>query len=474
MSLESIKQVLGAKGFIDAPGEMAAYLEEPRERWTGKAALVARPKSTEEVSAVVALCHQQGIGIVPQGGHTGLWGGAMPDETGSQIILSLARLNKLRSLDPAEFTVTVEAGCILANIQTAAAESDCLFPLSLAAEGSCQIGGNIATDAGGINVLQYGTARDLVLGLEVVLPDGEIWNGLRALHKDNTGYDLKHLFIGAEGTLGVITAAVCKLFPAPKQKATALVALADLDASIKLYRSARTDSGDRITSFELIPRIGLDFVTSHMPGCNDPMAEPSEWYALIELSTPETTIDLSERLQSLLADALETGLLSDVVIAASEAQAAGLWRLREFLSEAQKFEGGSLKHDIAVPIGSAPSFIRDATAAVEKAAPGVRPVPFGHIGDGNIHFNLSQPVGTDREAFLSRRDEIGTIVNDIVAAYGGSFSAEHGIGKARLDDLLRYKSPVEIDLMRKIKRALDPKNIMNPGKVVPGLKPRKS
>lgn len=453
---------------------MAAYLEEPRERWTGKAALVARPKSAEEVSAVVALCHQQGIGVVPQGGHTGLWGGAMPDDTGNQIILSLGRLNKLRALDPAEFTVTAEAGCILADIQSAATDKDCLFPLSLAAEGSCQIGGNIATDAGGINVLQYGTARDLVLGLEVVLPDGEIWNGLRGLHKDNTGYDLKHLFIGAEGTLGVITAAVCKLFPAPRQKATALVALANLDASIQLFRSARAASGDRITGFELIPRIGLDFVTSHMPDCNDPMAVSSDWCALIELSSPEVITDLGEQLQSLLATALDTGLVSDAVIAASEAQAAGLWRLREFLSEAQKFEGGSLKHDIAVPIGSAPDFIRDATAAIEKVASGARPVPFGHIGDGNIHFNVSQPVGADREAFLSRRDEIGTIVNDIVAAYGGSFSAEHGIGKARLDDMLRYKSPVEVDLMRKIKRALDPKGIMNPGKVVPGQKSSQS
>lgn len=467
MSLEPIKQALGPHGFIDGTGDMAAYLEEPRERWTGKAALVARPSSTEEVSAVVALCNQQGIGIVPQGGNTGLSGGAIPDDTGDQIILSLGRLNRLRALDPVEFTLTAEAGCILADIQTAAAEKDCLFPLSLAAEGSCQIGGNIATNAGGINVLHYGMARDLVMGLEVVLPDGQIWNGLRALHKDNTGYDLKQLFIGSEGTLGVITAAVCKLFPAPKQKATALVALSDLDASVHLFRAARAASGDRVTSFELIPRIGLEFVVAHMPNCSDPMAVACEWYALIELSSSEATADLNERLQDLLAMTLEDGLIRDAVVAASDAQAAGLWRLREFLSEAQKFEGGSLKHDVSVPVSATPDFIREAISAVQLAVPGIRPVPFGHIGDGNIHFNLSQPIGADRAAYLARRAEIGVIVNTIVAAYGGSISAEHGIGQARTDDLLRYKSPVEIDLMRAVKAAIDPNGIMNPGKVVP-------
>lgn len=467
MSLESIKQVLGENGFIDAAEDMAAYLEEPRERWTGKTSLIARPSSTEQVSAVIALCNEQGIGVVPQGGNTGLSGGAIPDDTGDQIILSLRRLNRLRALDPVELTVTAEAGCILADIQAAAADKDCLFPLSLAAEGSCQIGGNIATDAGGINVLQYGTARDLVLGLEVVLPDGRIWNGLRALHKDNTGYDLKHLFIGAEGTLGIITAAVCKLFPAPKQKATALVALADLDASIQLFRAVRAASGDHVTSFELIPRLGIDFVTAHMPNCSDPMRAAWEWYTLVELSSPEANTDLDKRLQSILAAALDDGLIKDAVVASSDAQAAGLWRLREFLSEAQKFEGGSLKHDVSVPVGSTPHFIREATAAVERAVPGVRPVPFGHVGDGNVHFNLSQPIGADREAYLARRDEIGVIVNDIVAAYGGSFSAEHGVGQARTDDMRVYKSPIEIDLMRRIKSAIDPNNIMNPGKVIP-------
>ena len=468
MSLESIKQVLGAKGFLDVPDQMESYLKEPRERWTGKAALVALPNSTENVAAVVTLCNQYGIGVVPQGGHTGLWGGAMPDESGNQIILSLSRLNTLRTLDAVEFTVTAEAGCILADIQAAATSTDCLFPLSLAAEGSCQIGGNIATDAGGTNVLQYGTARDLVLGLEVVLPNGQVWNGLQALHKDNTGYNLKHLFIGAEGTLGIITAAVCKLFPAPKQKATAFVAISNLDACIQLFRSARAASGDRITSFELIPRIGIDFVLSHMPDCRDPMNIASDWYVLIELSSPETTTNLDQQLQGILAAAIDDGTVADAVLATSETQTADLWRLREFLSASQRFEGSSLKHDIAVPIGAVPHFIHEASTAVKKLVPGIRPVPFGHVGDGNIHFNLSQPLGADREHFLTRRAEIGTIVNDIVATFGGSFSAEHGIGKARLDDMLRYKSPVEVDIMRKLKGALDPKGIMNPGKVVPG------
>lgn len=466
MSLEAIKELLGPKGYLDTPQDIEPYLHEARERWTGKTALVARPRTTDEVSKVMAICNDAGTAVVPQGGNTGLCGGAMPDGSGTQIILSLSRLNNIRALDAGELTMTVEAGCILADVQDAAKEQDCLFPLSLAAEGSCQIGGNIATNAGGINVLHYGTARNLVLGLEVVLPDGRIWDGLRSLHKDNTGYDLKQLFIGAEGTLGVVTAAVCKLFPHPKQRATCLAALTNLDDCVPLLRAARAGTGERVTSFELIPRIGLDFVIAHMEGCADPLSQAAEWYVLIELSSPDGSEDLSAKLESFLARALEDGQITDAVVAASEAQAQNLWRLREHISESQKFEGGSIKHDIAVPVGSIPAFIREASAAVEAAVPGIRPVPFGHAGDGNVHFNLSQPLGGDRDAFLARRGKINEIVHGVLAAFGGSISAEHGVGQHWVDALGRHKSPVEMDLMRTLKKTLDPNGIMNPGKVV--------
>ncbi len=464
--IEAIKDLLGPKGYLDSPADMAPYLIEARERWPGLAPLVARPRSTEEVSRIMAICNESRIGVVPQGGNTGLSGGAMPDMSGKQIVLSLSRLNKIRALDALELTLTAEAGCILADVQAAAKEQDCLFPLSLAAEGSCQIGGNIATNAGGINVLQYGTARNLVLGLEVVLPDGRIWNGLRALHKDNTGYDLKQLFIGAEGTLGVVTAAVCKLFPLPKQKATAFAALRQLEDCVPLLRAARAATGDRVTSFELIPRMGLDFVLRHMPGCTDPLSQPAEWYVLIELGSPDSDENLGAKLETFLARALEDAQITDAVVAASEAQAQSLWRLREHLSESQKFEGGSIKHDIAVPVGKIPAFIRGATAAVEKAVPGIRPVPFGHAGDGNIHFNLSQPEGGDTDTFLARRAEINGIVHDVLSGYAGSISAEHGVGQHLTHELTRHKSAVEMDLMRTLKAALDPNGIMNPGKVV--------
>lgn len=466
MSLEAIKELLGPNGYLDNPGDMEPYLSETRGRWVGAAPLVARPRTTEEVSKVMAICNDSGIGVVPQGGNTGLCGGAMPDESGTQIVLSLSRLNEIRALDPLELTVSAEAGCILADIQSAAKEQDCLFPLSLASEGSCQIGGNIATNAGGINVLQYGSTRGLVLGLEVVLPDGRIWDGLRALHKDNTGYDLKQLFIGAEGTLGVVTAAVCKLLPHPKKTATCFAALRELEDCVPLLRAARTATGERVTSFELIPRLGLDFVIEHMPGCTDPLSRRAEWYVLIELSSPDASEELNVKLESALAAALEDGHITDAVVAASESQAQNLWRLREHLSDSQKFEGGSIKHDVSVPVGRIPAFIRVATAAVEKAVPGIRPVPFGHAGDGNVHFNLSQPKGADSDAFLARRAEINGIVHDVLSAFTGSISAEHGVGQHLTSELIRHKSEVEMDLMRALKNTLDPKGIMNPGKVI--------
>ncbi len=466
MSLDALKALLGPGGYVDNPADMAAYLTEWRDKWRGDTPLVARPRDTAQVAAVVAHCAAAGLKLVPQGGHTGLCGGAMPHPGAGEIVLSLARLNRVRAIDPEGYTMTLEAGCVLAAAQQAAAGVDRLFPLSLASEGSAQIGGVLSTNAGGNAVLRYGNARDLVLGLEVVLADGRVWNGLRALRKDNTGYDLKQLFIGSEGTLGVITAAVLKLFPAPRQQETALVAVASVADAVRLLARAREASGDRVSSFELIPRIGLEFVVRHMPGNRDPLAAPSPWYVLIDLTTAAKGADLSDALQGLLEQALVDGLATDAVLAQSQGQRDDLWRLRESLSESQKYEGGSIKHDVSVPIARIPDFIARATSAVEALIPGIRPVPFGHMGDGNIHFNLNQPVGMDRKVFLDRWEEVNKVVHDIVAGLDGSISAEHGVGQLKVEEILRYKSPVEMDLMRRLKHALDPSGVLNPGKVV--------
>jgi FAD/FMN-containing dehydrogenase len=353
-------------------------------------------------------------------------------------------------------------------VQAAAEAADRLFPLSLGAEGSCQIGGNLSTNAGGIQVLRYGNARELVLGLEVVLPDGRVWDGLRALRKDNTGYDLKQLFIGAEGTLGVITAAVLRLYPRPKETATAFVAVPDVEAAVALLGRVRAGSGEAVTSFELIPRLGLDFALRHVADIQDPLAARHDWYLLIELSAGTGGGGLGAALEGVLAQAYDEGLVRDAALAASQAQAQAFWRIREGLVEAQKFEGGSIKHDVSVPISAIAEFIERACEAVAARVPGIRPLPFGHIGDGNIHLNLSQPEGADADAFLARWDEVREVVYDIVADLDGSISAEHGIGRLNLASNLRTKSAVEIDLMRKVKAALDPANLMNPGKVVPG------
>ncbi len=465
-ALERIKQVVGPGGWTADAQEMEPYLVEPRQRYRGRAALVVRPARTEEVAAVVRLCAQAGVGIVPQGGNTSLVGGAVPHEHGGEIVLSLSRMNAIRAVDAVNDAITVEAGCVLANVQAAAAAADRLFPLSLAAEGSCQIGGNLSTNAGGTAVLRYGTARDLALGLEVVLPDGAVWDGLRDLRKDNTGYDLKQLFIGAEGTLGVITAAVLKLFPRPRDVQTAFVAAPDAGAAVELFMRARAAVGEAVTACELIPRIALDLILRHVPDCRDPLAEPHPWYVLLELSAFSRAAGLGGALEALLADAAESGLVSDATIAASAGQARGLWRLREAVPEAERHEGASIKHDVAVPVSRVADFMAEATAAVEARLPGVRPVPFGHLGDGNIHFNLSQPVGADAAAFLAEWDAMNRLVHDIVARMGGSFSAEHGIGRMKRGELERYKPAVEVELMRRLKTALDPKGIMNPGKVV--------
>jgi len=465
-ALTRIKEVLGDKGWIDDPAEVEPHLVERRGLYRGATALVARPASTGEVAQIVRICAEASLPIVPQGGNTGLVGGGVPAEDGRNIVLSLARMNRVRALDPVNFTITVEAGCILADIQKAAAEADRLFPLSLGAEGSCQIGGNLSTNAGGVAVLHYGNTRDLTLGLEVVLPDGRVWNGLRGLRKDNTGYDLKHLFIGAEGTLGIVTAATLKLFPRPRQKETAFLALPRAEDAMTVLVRLRAACGDQLTAFELIPRLGLEFGMRHMEGVHDPFAHPHPWYTLLDMSSGSERSGLLEVLEQTLQECMDDGLVSDAAIAQSATQAKAFWRIREGEVEGQLHEGGSIKHDVSVPVSLVADFITMATAAVESVLPGIRVMAFGHVGDGNIHFNLSQPIGADRAAFLARWGEFSRIVHDIVDSLGGSISAEHGIGRLKPAELARYKSPLELELMRRIKTALDPEGIMNPGKIL--------
>ncbi len=465
-ALERIKAIVGRKGWSDDPAVLEPLLLDRRGLFVGKTALLVRPASTQEVSEVVQVCAEHRIAIVPQGGNTGLVAGGVPHEHGAEILLNLSRLNRIRMVDPADYTMTVEAGCVLADIQAEAEKVDRLFPLSLGAEGSCQIGGNISTNAGGVAVLHYGNMRDLVLGLEVVLADGQMWNGLRGLRKDNTGYDLKQLFIGGEGTLGIVTAAVLKLFPLPKDLQTAIVALSDLDAAIPLLAAARTASGDAVTSLELMPRQALEFAIKHIHGVADPMAAPHDYYVLVEFSGARPDGGMAANMAAFLEDAFEKGMIDDAVVAQSEAQRAAFWRIREAIVEAQLHEGGSIKHDVSVPADRSPEFIRRAVTAVKEAMPGIRPLPFGHIGDGNIHLNLSQPEGMDRDEYIAQWPRMNRIVHDIVADLGGSISAEHGIGRLKREEITRYKSALEIDLMRRIKAALDPNGIMNPGKVV--------
>ena len=461
--LQAIREVVGPKGWIDDPADLESYLIEERGLFHGACAGVVRPATTAEVADVIAICAEAGVAVVPQGGNTGLVGGGVPD---GGVVLSTTRLNRIRSIDPANRTITVEAGVILADVQRAADEAGALFPLSLAAEGSCRIGGNLATNAGGITVVRYGNARDMVLGLEVVLPDGRIWDGLRGLRKDNTGYDLKQLFLGSEGTLGIITAAVLKLFPKPRVTETALAAVPSVQAALDLFNRTNETAGDSLTAFEFMARPCIDFCLRHVPGVVDPFTETHPYYALIKLASAREESALNDTLEQILADALEQGLVEDAVIAASEAQAEALWRIRESIPEGQKPEGGSIKNDVSVPVSRVPEFMDLATKAVEQALPDIRVVAFGHLGDGNIHFNLTQPAGADSEAYLAEWERLHRIVCDIATGLGGSFSAEHGIGRLKQVDMARYKSEVEIDLMRTLKSALDPNNIMNPGKVV--------
>jgi FAD/FMN-containing dehydrogenase len=455
--LEAIAAIVGAKNVLTADADAAPYLTDWRKQYRGAAVGVVRPASTAEVSAVVRLCADAGTAIVPQGGNTGLSGGSVPTGKRSEIVLSLSRMNRIRELDALNDTLTVEAGCVLADVQRAAAEASRFFALSLAAEGSCQIGGNLSTNAGGVNVLRYGNARDQVLGLEAVLPDGRVWNGLRSLRKDNTGYDLKQLFIGAEGTLGVITAAVLRLHPQPTASATAWIEVHDADSAVRLLGHLRRYCGDRITAFELLSRRCVDAVLAHRPAIRDPLPGPAGWYVLVELADSGAGDALGKRLEQGLADALERKLAADAVIAKSDAESKTLWSIRETVPEAQF---ANVKHDISVAVSKVPEFIERAGAALGKALPGAPVYCFGHVGDGNLHYNVGDA------ALLARRADVNRIVYDVVAALGGSISAEHGLGQLKREEIARHKAPLELELMRAVKRALDPRDLMNPGKVV--------
>lgn len=464
--LEPIRAVVGDRGIVTDPDALAPFMEAWRDGWVGRSPLVVQPASTQELADVVAICARTGTPIVPQGGNTGLTGGSQPHEDGSEIVISTSRMNRIREIDLDNDTITVEAGCILGTIQAAARDGGRLLPLSLAAEGSCQIGGNIATNAGGVQVLRYGSMRALVAGLEVVLPDGRIWDGLRGLRKDNAGYDLKQVFIGSEGTLGIITAAVLKLSPLPDATATALVAMASPTDAVHLLSRAKSMVGDRIVTFELIERLCIDVARKHVPDVPDPLGDAYPWYVLIELADQDGGDRLTEMLEGILEASLEEGEILDGVVASSQSQASGLWRIREGIPEGQRQEGTSFKHDVSVPISKVAEFLDRASTALQARFPGIRPFAFGHLGDGNIHYNPIQADGGDRVEWAAHLPEVNRIVHDIVFSLGGSISAEHGIGRLRLGELPRYKSPVELEMMATLKRAFDPQNIMNPGKII--------
>lgn len=464
-AFSQLKDLVEPAALVEAEADKAPYLVEWRDKYRGATPFVLRPKTAQEVSEILKFCNENRIAVVPQGGNTGLVGGQIPDLSGSQVVLNLSRMNQIRALDVENDTLVAEAGVAVAQAQEEAAKVGRLFALSLASEGTCQVGGVLSTNAGGTNVLRYGNARDQVLGLEVVLADGRIWNGLNGLRKDNTGYDLKNLFVGAEGTLGIITAAVWKLFPAPRDKATALTAVPSPAAAVEFLKIAQSAAGERLSGFELMPRFGMELVLRHVPDTADPLSTPSPWYVLIELSAAVDT-GIVASLEGLLEKAFEAGLVEDAAIAQNDRQAKDFWYLRETLSEAQKPEGGSIKHDVSVPISKIADFLAAANKAVGQAVPGIRPCAFGHLGDGNIHYNLSQPAEGDKQAFLDRWEEINGLVHDIVHDFQGSISAEHGLGQMKNEEIRRYKDPVALEMMRAIKGVLDPNGIMNPGKVL--------
>jgi FAD/FMN-containing dehydrogenase len=460
MLVDILKSIVGEGGWTTDADDLEPHLTEWRDTWRGRTPIMVSPDTTARVAEVVRVCNAAGTPIVPQGGNTGLCGGAIPDPDGSQVLLSLRRMNRIRSLDADDHTIVAEAGCTLSSIQSAAADADRFFPLSLAAEGTCQIGGNLSTNAGGINVLRYGTARAQALGLEVVLADGSTWHGLSALRKDTAGYDLKQVFIGSEGTLGIITAATLRLYPAVRHPKTALIGLQSPHRAAELLSALRYRLSDRIQAFELIPDRAMRFVARHFPEQKVPVLE-HPWYVLLE-----TAGDGSAETDEALMAAIESGLAGDAIVAKNRTEADALWNIRHTISEAQKREGASLKHDVSVPVSSVADFIEAATDAVTANLPGVRVVAFGHVGDGNVHFNLSQPADMEGQAFLERREPLAVTVYDVVSRFNGSISAEHGIGQAKKEHLVHYKSETEITLMRTLKAALDPDNLLNPGKVI--------
>jgi len=463
--LSTLGAIVGDGNVLTSDQDVAPYVTDWRDRYRGRTRAVVRPGTTAEVAAVVRCCGEHGTPIVPQGGNTGLCGGATPHEDGAEIVVSLARLARLRAIDASNATLTVEAGVPLARVQQAANEAGFFFPLSLGAEGSCTIGGNLSTNAGGTAVLRYGNARELVLGLEVVLADGRVWESLKGLRKDNTGYDVKQLFLGSEGTLGIITAAVLKLFPKPQMSATAFAAVADVDAAIALLGVLRQALGDRLTGFELVSRYCIELTRREFPAFADPLPG-YPWYALVQAEDPASDSPLKDQLEVALGAAIEQQIARDATIAHSAAQADALWTLREHITEAQRRDGPNIKHDISLPVSRVSEFLREAHIRLDAAFPGVRYVTFGHLGDGNLHYNLSAPSGVSPIAFIAETSRANRIVYDLVAGLGGSFSAEHGIGQLKREELSRYKPAIEVELMRRIKRALDPADLLNPGKVV--------
>jgi len=462
--VEGLKRITGNQYVVTDSEKTAVFTEELRRRYTSDCLAVVLPGSTDEVSEIVRFCSSRNLSLVPQGGNTGAMGGTVSSK--DQLIVNLKRLNKIAAVDATDYTMTVQAGCVLADIQEAAKQHDRLFPLSLGAQGSCQIGGNLATNAGGINVLHYGNTRDLVLGIEVVLPDGKIYHGLNSLRKNNTGYDLKNLFIGSEGTLGIITAAVLKLFPFPNGQVVTLIGLESIDSGLELLNRLKFASSNRLTTFELMSEISVQTAIEHIHNQTDPFDRTHPWYILAVVDSSEDDPQLKSQIENTLAGAFDDGIIQDAVVAENQTQAQRLILLREDIVEAQKFIGGSIKHDISVPVSRVPEFMAHAYQSIEELIPGALPYPYGHLGDGNIHFNISQAPNMDREIFLGRWKAVNSVMHDIAHEYHGSFSAEHGIGITKLDEMEKYKDPTEMDLYREIKNLLDPKGILNPGKVL--------
>jgi len=464
--LADLRRIAG-DAHVLTEGDLSAYTQDWRKRAQGRALAVVRPANVEQVAALVKACLAAGASLVPQGGNTGLAVGSIPDDSGTQVLLSLQRMNAVRALDAANLTITVEAGCILQSLQEAAAKAGFLFPLSLAAEGSCTIGGNLATNAGGTQVLRYGNARDLCLGLEVVTAQGEVWHGLSGLRKDNTGYDLRDLFVGSEGTLGIITAATLKLYPQPAARLTAWAAVPSMQAAVELLGLAHRHLGAGLTGFEVMGQFALGLVDKHFPQLRVPLFKEAPWCVLLENSDSESEAHARERFERLLETAFDNGCVADAVVAENLSQAKGLWHIRESIPLAQAEEGLNIKHDISIAVSRIPEFVESTDALLTARIEGVRLVNFGHLGDGNLHYNVQAPAGGDARAFLrEREDEVNTLVYDAVARFGGSISAEHGVGSLKTDKLPHYKSPVALSMMRAIKAGLDPQNLMNPGRIV--------